>query len=1026
MNQFKALFMIIIMLISGIFIAPIFMGVVEEPEVQETVDVTTEPISEDISENDGPAVADDSTVLPEAQVRGASSVPDSRAVEHQPEDFPEANVFYMISESVDTMASGRYLDGIPLRSDGRDTKINKADLHLPHDDAEPPDGFDVGHRMYFRFPRSEGQRFDANFNDSFAWDPFINITFNTLYTAGKEVNIEVLIDADGDFDTDSPNMADIEGVIRFPMYKTQKPAPSWDVQMEETYQINGSWADEANIPTQIRDGAIYISFWRTDNIFDYTFPFLPDLLIYCGFINKTSWLALPYEHTVALPHANVSYDFVKDNNNAWYGIWEPPSKGMEYDEVPESMKMKPYDTITFNASRSYDPNDDYNENKNIDDGVPPGELAMDDEMDSLQYKFYFGDGTFTNWQDSPMAVHKYVMDAAVRERNYTVKVQVRNRAFHVVEDTCSIRIFNEEHPPEIKSLTIMPQSINPLFPDDPKGPRAVENQMMQFSAYAIDKDPWDLNDIRYEWDLNNDNVIDDDEKGQTVTNSYSTTGNYPITLYVYDGQPGNASTLMDTETAQIYISTNKAPVAEIIAAKSGEKPVEERITAQYNQAIIFNTSRCKDPDNLPGFDVSSPKDFVQDHNLSYIWHWNLDREAELLAAQLDPYSEPDVISDPTFNKTTSHYYTVDDILPGSNYEIRVMLEVTDGHTTVNSEEYIVYLNIPPKADFYINNKTELTPLPKQPGVGEEVNFDASLSYDPNDDLNNDGIIGAGETDSLTYKWSFDDGTSAEGKVVTHAFAEIGDHTITLAVSDGALTAYKTRHLIILEGNLPPVPVLSISPLSAPTHYAISFKSSDSYDPDANDDVVKWKWSFGDGYESSEADTSHSYDREGIYKVVLTVWDRRNAESINDNYSIYIYNREPYVIINLKSEGYIDIDVKMSATADDPDGVVTGYYWDFGDGNEQDWSNDSNPTHIYSKTGTYTVTVTVKDDSGKTNISSDVIKIGLPPVPDETTDEDGVFGAESGDVLFWLIIIIVVVVIVVAIVVIVWRIRREAL
>jgi PKD repeat protein len=550
----------------------------------------------------------------------------------------------------------------------------------------------------------------------------------------------------------------------------------------------------------------------------------------------------------------------------------------------------------------------------------------------------------------------------------------------------------------------------------------VEGQELQFNALAIDKDPWDLNDLRYEWDLNNDGIIDDNEKGKTVKTSFPNSGNYDIKLYVYDGDKNNASTLMDTETTSIYISTNEAPKAKIIASKAGDKPVEKRLTAQYNQLITFNTSMCYDPDNLPGFDLSNPKDYVQDHNLSFVWHWNWARENATIADGLDPYSEEAIISDSTFNITTSHYYTIDDIIPGGNYEIYVYLEVNDGDKSVDSDVFTVYLNIPPKADFYINNKTDLTPLDHQPGVGELVNFDGSLSIDPNDDTNNDGVILFPEVDSLEYSWSFDDGTTEEGKVVTHAFAEIGDHTITLTVSDGEISASKTRHLIILEGNLPPIPVLAISPISAPTHYAITFKSSDSYDPDVNDDVVKFKWIFGDGYESSEPDTSHSYDKEGVYQILLTVTDRRGAYSINDNFSVYIYNREPYVILNLKSEGIVNSPIKMSATSSDPDGEVVGFYWDFGDGNEIEWSNESKPTHEYKKTGTYTVTVSVQDNSGKTNISSDTIKITefIEPPPEKKGS------TWDADVVFWIIVAVIVAVIVIAILIIVMRIRREAL
>jgi PKD repeat protein len=56
-------------------------------------------------------------------------------------------------------------------------------------------------------------------------------------------------------------------------------------------------------------------------------------------------------------------------------------------------------------------------------------------------------------------------------------------------------------------------------------------------------------------------------------------------------------------------------------------------------------------------------------------------------------------------------------------------------------------------------------------VGQSVTFDATASHDPD----------AG--DQLTYQWGFDDGATATGATVQHAFATAGAHTATLTVTD---------------------------------------------------------------------------------------------------------------------------------------------------------------------------------------------------------------------------------------------------
>jgi PKD repeat protein len=61
----------------------------------------------------------------------------------------------------------------------------------------------------------------------------------------------------------------------------------------------------------------------------------------------------------------------------------------------------------------------------------------------------------------------------------------------------------------------------------------------------------------------------------------------------------------------------------------------------------------------------------------------------------------------------------------------------------------------------------------------------------------------------------------------------------------------------------------------------------------------------------------------------------------------------------------------SGGSQDPDGTITGRYWDFGDGTS---STDSNPSHTYSAAGNYTVTLTVTDNDGASDQATDQVSI----------------------------------------------------
>jgi len=61
---------------------------------------------------------------------------------------------------------------------------------------------------------------------------------------------------------------------------------------------------------------------------------------------------------------------------------------------------------------------------------------------------------------------------------------------------------------------------------------------------------------------------------------------------------------------------------------------------------------------------------------------------------------------------------------------------------------------------------------------------------------------------------------------------------------------------------------------------------------------------------------------------------------------------------------------------DPDGSIVSYEWDFGDGNVTNTTEET-INHSYSESGSYKVTLTVKDDKGATNSTTKMITIYSP-------------------------------------------------
>ncbi|WP_246856052.1 PKD domain-containing protein [Nocardioides xinjiangensis] len=87
------------------------------------------------------------------------------------------------------------------------------------------------------------------------------------------------------------------------------------------------------------------------------------------------------------------------------------------------------------------------------------------------------------------------------------------------------------------------------------------------------------------------------------------------------------------------------------------------------------------------------------------------------------------------------------------------------------------------------------------------------------------------------------------------------------------------------------------------------------------------------------------------------------------------------------DGLAPLDVDFAVEASDPDGDDITYAWDFGvEGTEDDTATTATASWTYPEPGTYTATVTVEDETGKTTSKAVEVIVrqpcAAPPTPDE--------------------------------------------
>ncbi len=144
---------------------------------------------------------------------------------------------------------------------------------------------------------------------------------------------------------------------------------------------------------------------------------------------------------------------------------------------------------------------------------------------------------------------------------------------------------------------------------------------------------------------------------------------------------------------------------------------------------------------------------------------------------------------------------------------------------------------------------------------------------------------------------------------------------------------------------------------------IQFDASNSYDPD--NDEIQYRWDFkNDGeFDTDWKDSpiiTHNYNQPGNYEARLQVKDIF-GEKDDDTTIITVVIDSPKANAGGPYEGFegelINFDGSKSY---DPEGRITNYTWDFGDG-EVGYGISLN--HFYEKNGTYFVTLSIKYNGG---------------------------------------------------------------
>jgi PKD repeat protein len=224
---------------------------------------------------------------------------------------------------------------------------------------------------------------------------------------------------------------------------------------------------------------------------------------------------------------------------------------------------------------------------------------------------------------------------------------------------------------------------------------------------------------------------------------------------------------------------------------------------------------------------------------------------------------------------------------------------------------------------------------------------------------------------VSYVWNFGDGTSGTGATVTHTFPLQRTYNVTLTVTNTGGLSSTTAHGVPIGGGLLPTAAFTVSPTNPVVGQDVFVNGATSV-AGGGHVIASYSWDFGDGSKKSGLTAAHDYGSSGTFTIVLTVIDE-NGQSASATRTVTVGTGAPTAVIAFAVTDPAAHKVTFDGSASTAVGgaTIANYIWSFGDGTN---GSGAITSRSYSVAATYTVTLTVTDNLGRTGVTSQSITV----------------------------------------------------
>lgn len=521
--------------------------------------------------------------------------------------------------------------------------------------------------------------------------------------------------------------------------------------------------------------------------------------------------------------------------------------------------------------------------------------------------------------------------------------------------------------------------------------QAEANQPIQFTDLSLA----DADIVSREWDFG------DGTRASTInpTHAYAKNGVYNVSLTIRTANNQETATKTSYITvasglAQVDFSADRTviPVNDVVFFTDLTVSPSSPITGYFwdfgdggssTQPSPNHQYRTAGPKTVSLTVTTTQGSATRTKNAFILVQSTLGPTAKIAVSQLKPFVDIPVqfsdISDPGASPILSRVWEFGDSTASvqanprktfrqvGNYVVKLTVITEQGTSAATLPVEVIFQ--PPTADFSVNNTN--------PDTFEFIQFtDRSL---------------AGSAPPSYWDWNFGDGKSSDEQNPQHRYTLPGIYTVTLTVRT-ALPANNedsvTKEDLIVVVT-PPTPAFTTNPRSAFTGQSITFNNTSLL---GSEPVTGYLWDFdGDSTTTNDRSTERSptyvYTNAGTYKPQLTVTTASRSRSVSQT---LIVDKAPVAdfTVSPRTATTVDVISFTDTTRAGTDGAtvkaIVAREWDFGDGAT---SATTNPTHVYTTAGTYTVKLKVIYAHSGTGITfessavkTDVVVISNPVPP----------------------------------------------